>query len=558
MTDIWLVFTVLGGMVLLFALDRFRLDLVALLALLCLLLSGILTPAEALAGFADPVVLMIAGLFVVGGAIFETGLADASGRLLGRAAGTNPVRLLVLVMLTSAGLSAFLSSTGTVAVMLPVVVSLARRGGVSPSKLLLPLAFSSLLGGMLTLIGTPPNLIVNQQLRAQGLTEFGFFSFTPVGLVMLGVGLVFMLTLGSRLLPARAAPQQPGGVGRDDLIREYGLANQLWTLQLLPTSDVIGQSLRDVRLRSQYGLNALTLTTGIKVRQAGPDSLLRAGDILLVKGDRQAVERFARSQDVLLQNVSPELPGALLLAEGVLPPRSPLLNQSVKDLRFRDRYGAVVLSIKRGGELLGGRTSATALAVGDTLLVAGGRSALGRLKAQPGAFVMVGEPGELQDKPLSARAPWVLAVLVGMLFLMTLGLVANVTAVLLAAVSMVVLRGVSMEGAYRSLNPESLVLIAAVLPLATALSKTGGLDLIVGVLGSVGSEPCVLLLVLFLITSLLSQVISNTATTVLVAPVAFDRVKHRAITLPAAHDRSGRRFYRVYDPGRLAGKRTCH
>jgi di/tricarboxylate transporter len=475
------------------------------------------------------VVLMIAGLFVVGGAIFETGIADAAGRWLGRIAGVQPVRLLVVVMVSTALLSAFLSSTGTVAVMLPVVLSLVRRAGLSPSKVMMPLAFASLLGGMLTLIGTPPNLVVSNQLRAEGLEPFNFFAFTPVGVAVLAVGVLFMVTLGRHLLPDRRPPSAEEGpsVTRAQLMDGYALRDQLFELQLLPTSESVGRTLAETGLRRHYQIDVLTLATptsrGRHLRLADPGSLLRVGDVLLVKGERRAVERFASQQDVVITDWQASLPDALQLAEVLVPPRSRLLGRSVREVRFRDRYGVAVLADKRGGELLETDASTVPLRLGDTLLVAGGRSALNRLSEQAGDFIVVGEPGELREKPLSRRSPWVLGILLAMLALMTFGLVANVAAVLLAAVAMVAVGALGMDAAYRHINWESVVLIAAILPLATALEKTGGLELIVtGLLAGLdGAGPRLLLLVLFALTSLLSQLISNTATTVLVAPIAF-------------------------------------
>lgn len=533
--DLWLVFGILGATIALFASDRFRLDLVALLALLSLLLTGVLTPAEALAGFADPVVIMIAALFVVGGAIFETGVADAAGRWLGTVAGKDPTRLLVVVMLATALLSAFLSSTGTVAVMLPVVVSLARRNGVAPSRLLMPLAFASLLGGTLTLIGTPPNLVVSGQLRAEGLEPFRFFAFTPVGLVVLAVGTLFMATVGQRLLPAREHERPEGSerLSRRDLADAYALREHLFELQLLPTSALVGRTLAEAALRTRHRVNVLTIETGgprgPHLRRAEPDSILRGGDRLIVKGEREAVARLAADQGGVVAGRGVDLPERLLLAEVLLPPRSGLLGKSVREVHFRDRYRVLVLAEKRSGERLKARTADAPLRVGDTLLVAGGRKALERLKEQRRDVIVVGEPGEPLERALDGRrAPWVLLVLLAMLALMTFGLVANVTAVLLAAVAMVVVGALGMDDAYRNVNWESVVLIAAILPMATALAKTGALELIVvglaRVLGSDGTsivQPYALLFVLFALTSVLSQVISNTATTVLLAPVAF-------------------------------------
>lgn len=527
--DIFLVFSILLSTIILFALDRFRLDLIALLALLALLLTGILSPQEALAGFSASVVLMIAGLFVVGGAIFETGIADAAGRYLGKLAGVNKSRLVIVVMLASAVLSAFLSSTGTVAVMLPVVVSLARRAKMSPSKLLMPLAFASLLGGMLTLIGTPPNIVVSNQLQAQGLEPFAFFAFTPVGLIMLIVGVLFMLFLGQRLLPDRSSKTDlnDAHAGQHELIDAYDLRKQLFVLQLLETSEINGLTLLDADVRNRYGVNVISMESSNSktrhVKLAEPNSLLRALDKLIVKGEQKAIERFAKEQDVLILSANDYPYDVLPMIEVLLPPDSSLVGKSLRDSKFRDRFGATVLAEKRGGDLVETRTSTTALRSGDTLLVAGTVKNLNTLKAQANDVVVVTETTELDEKPLSAKAPWVAAILLAMLCLMTFGWVANVTAVLLAAVAVVVAGALSMEGFYKTINWESVVLIAAILPVATALEKTGALDLIVnGLLGGLGAgNPYLVLLVLFLLTSLLSQVISNTATSVLVAPVAF-------------------------------------
>ena len=233
--DIWIVTSVLAATIIAFVLDRFRMDLVALVSLLVLTLSGILTPAEATADFSNSLVLMIAGLFVVGGAILETGVADVVGNKLGRIGGTSIVQLTATVMVACALLSAFMSSTGTVAVMLPVVLSLCRRASISPSKLLIPLAFAASLGGMLTLIGTPSNMVVNQELRDAGLNPFSFFAFAPAGLLMHSIGVAFMCTIGTRFLPDRAENpkdrdrlvNQQRYVSRPDLIHSYGIEGQI-------------------------------------------------------------------------------------------------------------------------------------------------------------------------------------------------------------------------------------------------------------------------------------------------------------------------------------------
>jgi solute carrier family 13 (sodium-dependent dicarboxylate transporter), member 2/3/5 len=357
------VLVVLAVTLTLFVGNRLRLDLIAVLSLLALTLGGVVSTEQALAGFSDPVVVMIAGLFVVGAAMFRTGVADAVGRRVESLAGHSPRRLVVTIMLATALLSAFLSSTGTVAVMLPVVLAIARRRGIAPSRLLIPLAYAALLGGMLTLIGTPPNLIVSSQLVQAGLEPFGFFQFTPPGLIMLAIGVAFMTLAGPYLIP-----------------------------------------------------------------------------------ERRSADRWA--------------------ATGAAP----------------------LTPYQEQGELV---------------------------QAPP----VVGE----EDLRRPERAPLAVAIMALMLLVMTFELVAHVIAVLGAAAALVLGRCVTMEEAYRSINWESVVLIAAIIPMGSALANTGGLTLAADAVLALteGAGPLALMAVLFVFTSVLSQLISNTATTVLLAPIAI-------------------------------------
>ncbi len=527
--DIALVLITLVVTILLFASDRFRLDLIALLSLLVLSLSGILTSSEALAGFADPLVIMIAGLFVVGEGIFRTGLADALGQRLERLAGNQPIRLLITVMLTTALLSAFLSSTGTVAVMLPVVMSMARRKHLSPSKLLIPLSFASLLGGMLTLIGTPPNLVVNNQLQGAGMAGFGFFEFFPVGVVMLVIGVLFMVTIGQRLLPDR---QENGANGQSQLsslqlARTYRLDQLVHSVRVSSASPLIGHSLGQLQLRGQYNITVLGIEThtprGMHLRQAEVGSIIHEQEILYILGQKDDLDRFA--SDNGLESIGDnKLPTGMLSAEVIIPPRSSLLGQSLKVTRFHDRYNVTVLALRRGASLHQDLFREQALEIGDSLLITGTHRDLSRLRKERQDLIMVSEPEELQSQSLDMRkASRALLIMLGMLILMTFNIVPNVQAVLLAAVAMVVSACLSLPQAYRSINAESVVLIAAILPMATALETTGALALIIGGLeGALAAAgPYIILLTLFVITSLLSQVISNTATAVLIAPVAI-------------------------------------
>ncbi len=547
--DIAFVFTILALTIGLFASDRLRLDFVALLSLIALLLGGILTPNEALAGFANPLVLMIAGLFVVGAGIFRTGVADAVGRSLSRLAGNDPTKLLVVVMLMTAALSAFISSTGTVAVMLPVVVSLAKDAKMSPAKLLIPLAFGSLLGGMLTLIGTPPNIVVSGALREAGLEPFRFFSFTPIGLVMLGVGVVFMTFVGRFLLPdGHVTVPDDSLVTSRQLSDAYNLEARLHKLRLpapsplagqdlarqdlagqgLARQGLAGQSLADADLRRRFRITVVALEPasphGSRVKRGEPETVLHPNDVLYVRATDDAVDTFVRETGLDLLERHVELPAPLMVEEVILPERSRFVGKTLRDTQLRRRYGLMVVSMKRAGRLLPSPLSEQRLQTGDTLLVTGSRRMLSLLRDEARDMVVLTEPSELlEPRRNTAKAPFAVTIMLGMLVLMTFGLVANVTAVLVAAVAMVGAGCLDMDDAYRSINWESVVLIAAILPMATALSNTGGMDLIVArLLSSLGNYgPFVMMTGLFVLTSVFSQVISNTATTILVAPIAL-------------------------------------
>ncbi len=515
----------------LFLSNRLRLDVIALLALLALFLGGVIDVREALAGFSEPLVLMIAALFVVGAALFRTGVADAIGRRVERLAGAAPARLVVVIMLVTALLSAFLSSTGTVAVMLPVVLSIARSRGISPSQLLIPLAFGALLGGMLTLIGTPPNIVVSQQLAQAGLEPFGFFAFTPVGLVLLAAGVGFMALFGGRWVPQRvdAALQRANGSagpGWRELFSEYGLVEHLSLLRVPVGSAIASQSITSTALRSGHGVTVLAMTSptpaGPHTRKAGPGSIIRAGDELYVTGAPHCVAEVLTHYGLQKLESPRELPQPISLVDAVIPPRSDFAGKTLRELRLHSGVGVTVLAHRPAAGESAPPDLDQPLRVGDVLLMTGGAKSLHQLAAERSNLVFLGPLPELPAAAV-ARAPLALLIMFGMLVAMTAGWVPDVIAVLAAAVAMVLAGCLSMEQAYRSINWESVVLIAAILPMATALDKTGGLALAVeGLLGvSEQLGPLALMAALFVLTSVLSQLVSNTATAVLVAPVAL-------------------------------------
>jgi di/tricarboxylate transporter len=577
-----ITFLILGATILAFVSDKWRLDVIALLSLLALALAGVVTTNEALAGFSNPVVLMIAGLFVVGAGLSTTGVADWLGGQLGRVAGHGEVRLLVVVMLATAGLSAFMSSTGTVAILLPVVGTLAQRRGIAPARILLPLAFASLLGGMLTLIGTPPNLVVSDALRESGHPPFRFFSFLLPGLVALGIGIGFMVLVGRRWLPGAKgeAPASVRSFTITDLAREYGIESQLHALRVPAGARLVGVTVAEANLRAEHQVTIVSVqghlhgppegqAEGQREGQRGgqregqrggqrggqregqregqrggqrgarghrepearavvPRMPFEANDTLLVQGAEADVERVAQAWG-LERGADPgslQLHDDESLAELVLPRRSRLAGRTLREAHFRERHRGTVMAVRRarGGAIAQATLPDVRLEMGDTLLVKGRLKHLRRMRDERQDFLLLAEPdagsSTVVDRP---RALAAVVVTVGMLVVMTFGFLPNVMAVLVAAVLMVLVGSVRAVDAYRAVNWESVVLIAGVLPMATALESSGAMKLVVeGLAATLGQAgPRAVLAALFVLTSVLSQVVSNTATTVLVAPIGI-------------------------------------
>ena len=541
--DTMFVFGVLAAAIALFVSDRIRLDIVAILVVLALALSEILSPAEALSGFGDPVVILIAGLLIVGEGLNRTGVAHAVGNWLMDASGSSETRLLVLMMLAVALLSAFMSSTGAVAIFIPIALSLAQRLGIGPGQLLMPLSLAALIGGMLTLIGTPPNLIVSTELTRRGLEPFGFFEFTPIGLAVLVVSIGFILLVGRRLLPQHR-PGATAGKGPPTLAglaEHYGVAGRLHRLRVARGAAIADKTIAEARLRSRYGVAIVAIERqrqfASSVSPALLSSELRPDDVLYAiatpEGCAEAMAVEGLEDIGLDQRQARDVAQSVGLAEVTLAPTSTLAGRTLEHARFRQRYGISALALRRRGRPAVLDPTATRLRFGDTMRVAGGWPQIDDLATDRDDLLLLTVPAEhAQVFPARVRAPVALAIVVGMLGLITFGVVATVTAVLIAAVAMALTGCVRLQDAYRTMSWQSLILIAGMLPMADALDRTGGLTLIVdGLVSALGDAgPTALLIGLFVVTSLLSQVISNTATTVLLAPVAVGVAEDLAVS----------------------------
>ena len=532
--------TILAITIILFVNGRIRADIVALCALAAMLLLGILTPEEALAGFSSTVVIMMVGLFVVGGAILQTGLAKAASQKIMKLAAGSDIRMFLLVVTVTAVIGAIISNTGTVALMMPIVVSMAAQANMRPGRLLMPLAFASSLGGMLTLIGTPPNLVIQQALTGAGYQPLGFFSFFPVGIICIIIGIIVMMPLTKLFLykkKGKATGKAGGGKTLDELVDEYQLSNGLRRYMVKEQSGVRNKTVAELNLRGRYGLSIIEIRSestdrsGLirNVRQslAGPDSILSAGDIIYLMGDTAVMDNFAKSNGLKrLDNNNMDFYD-IGIAEIVLIPTSRLIGTMLKNSGFRERYDINVLGIKRSGNYIMTGLPEEKLMSGDVLLVQGKWSNISRLDEQETDWVVLGQPEEqARQVTLNYRAPLAAVIMVAMVAMMVFDFipVAPVTAVIVAGLLMVLCGCFrNVEAAYKTINWESIVLIAAMMPMSVALEKTGTSAMIShSLVSSLGSmSPTVLLAGIYFTTSLLTMFISNTATAVLMAPIAM-------------------------------------
>ncbi len=530
------VLALLATCVVLFIANKPRMDVVGLLVVVILPISGILTVPETLAGFSDANVLLIAALFVIGAGLARTGIAYQLSDWLIKKAGRSESRLLVLLMLSVAALGSVMSSTGVVAIFIPVVLSVAERLQVPPGRLMMPLSFAGLISGMLTLVATPPNMVVDSALTQSGFAGFNFFSFTPIGLVILVFGVGYMM-LTRRFLSVQTTKKPPAKGRRKllDFIRSYNLAGREHRLRIQAGSPLIGRALRDLDPRRNHGANIVAIERrgkfNTKVHSPSADTELRLGDVLLVDASHSDIATRERLESEFGLEALP-LRGSYFtdqshevgMAEIIVPPDSNLIGKSILELEFRRKHKVNVIGLRRGSEARHGGFLEEKLRLGDTLLVIGPWKAIRQLQTQAGDFLVLNLPAEIdQVAPARSQAPYALLSLGVMVLLMVTGLVPNVIAALIACLLMGLFRCIDMEIAYKSIHWQILVLIVGVMPFATALEKTGGIALAVDTLLRVFGEasPHVLLGALFALTAIIGLFISNTATAVLMAPIAL-------------------------------------
>jgi di/tricarboxylate transporter len=556
-----ITFAILAVTILLFIHGKLRSDLVALMSLLALFLAEVLTADQALAGFSDSTVILIAALFVVGEGLSRTGVTAWMGNRVLQLAGSSKVRLLVVLMGGTAVLSAFISNTGTVATLLPAVVAAAWRIGSVPSKFLMPLAFAANTGGLLTLTGTPPNIVVANALDSAGYRPFAYFEYAYIGLPLLLCTVAYMSLIGRKLLPKRNADQRPVDLTQSmgEFAATFSLQENLFYLRIRQASPLVGKTLAEAALGRDYNITVLRIDRGQggepdepasggrlrnireQIGQLQPESgptpvpgaqtMIRSQDRLLVKANSLNIRRLSIKYNLGVQEVeegSEALSHELLsteigVAEVLLTPRSQYIGRSLAEVRFAEKFKVQVLGIWRGDKAIMG--SNVKLKFGDMMLVRGRWDDIDLLRNETRNFVVTGSPESLsrQIVELSPRSFFAILVLVGMVTMMVTGVVPTVMAAIIAAVAMVLGGCLSMGQVYRSIGWQSVVLIAAMIPMSTALNVTGGAELIAsGLVATLGTiSPLALMAGVFILTASFSQVINNTATSVLVAPIVL-------------------------------------
>ena len=533
-----------------FVWGKIRSDIVAMCALLILLLTNVLTVGEALSGFSNSIVIMMAGLFIVGGGIFQTGLAKMISTRILYLAGNSEKKLFLLIMLVTALIGSFVSNTGTVALMLPIVISLAAAAKTNVRRFLMPLAFASSMGGMMTLIGTPPNLIISGTLSDAGYESLSFFSFLPVGLITLAVGAIALWPMTKMLVAGGHKEQKSKDSNEEslsELSQKYQIAQNLYRIEVKPDSPLIDNFLKDMEITSRFNVTVAEIRRDkqhrfhktLNMKMAGPDSKIHENDILYVLGSVENINNFVQQNCLHLIDASQAESkafsvseaggmefGELGIAELVLMSNSKMVNKKVKDSGFRNLYNLNILGIQRHNHYILQDLKEERMQAGDVLLIQGKWNDITKLENIEGdEWVIVGQPGKEAAKvPLTLKAPIAAAIMIAMVITMVFGWLAPVTSVLIAAVLMILtgcLRNV--EAAYKTINWESIILFAGMIPLSVAMEKTGASVLISGgIVSGLGSYgPPVVLAGIYLVTSFLTLFLSNTATAVLLAPIAL-------------------------------------
>ena len=528
--EIALTLSIVVVALIIFGTEKLRVDVVALLVLLTVGLTGLVGPKEVFSGFSNSAVITVWAVYIVSGGLFKTGVADILGRFIYRLSGANEMRLIAIIMLTCGIMSAFMNNVGATAMLMPAVVSVAKQTKIPVSKLMIPLSFSSLMGGGLTLIGTPANILATNIVSNNGLPTFGFFDFTLIGVVVFITGILYMVFIGRHLLPVR---QAPGEAEVENQLRKY-----ISEVRVLPNGNLAGQTLLQSKLGEEYDLTAIALVRGnTTITILERDSMIEPDDILLLEGSADSLLRARDDLGLVTANESKRLEDVesidiseMDLVEATLAPRSSMVNRSLQSLDFRERYGFTVLAIRRHGEIITERLRSVQLQFGDDLLLQGPRHRLPVLQENNDFLVL--EPLKIPESR-TRKMPIAVGLMLLMIGLVITGVLDIAIAFVAGAVGMVITKCLSMDEAYDSIDWRTVFLVAGMLPLGVAMESTGAAryiaDLMLRAVGDLG--PVAALGGIYLLAALITQPMSNAAAMVLVVPIALDT----ALSLGANH-----------------------
>jgi di/tricarboxylate transporter len=516
--EVIIVLLLVVSAVILFVTERFPVDMVALILMATLLLSGIITPEEGISGFSNTATVTVGAMFILSAGLFKTGALNFIGVALAKIGKRNFWIALITMMAGVGVISAFVNNTAAVAIFMPIVLGVARDAKVNPSKLLMPLSFASMFGGVCTLIGTSTNILVNSIAERYGQPPLRMFEFSSFGLVIFGAGMAYMILIGVRLIPNRR--------GGGDLTHTFGMGEYLTEIVLLPQATSVGQRLRDSHLVRDLDVDVLeVLRGGRRLLLPSPEIVFQADDLLRVRCNVEKIRQLQEREGILLKPGikwrDEDLESAqTVLVEAVIAPNSVLEGKSLKRVRFRHRFNATALAIRHRGEVMHEHLETTPLRAGDALLIEARRDRLDQLKQHP-AFVFVSEVG-LPEFRKEKIVP-ALAVVSGVVLGAALNLLPIVVGAIVGSVLLILIGCLTLEEAYEAIDLKVIFLLAGVLTLGTALEKTGAARFLsqflisgVGLLG-----PTAILFTLFLLTTLLTNVMSNTATAALLAPIAI-------------------------------------
>ena len=528
--DIILTLSIIVAALIVFGTEKLRVDVVALLVLIVVGLTGLVGPKEVFAGFSNSAVITVWAVYIVSGGLFKTGVADILGKFILRISGHSEARLITVIMLTCGLMSAFMNNVGATAMLMPAVVSVAKQTKIPVSKLLIPLSFSSLLGGKITLIGTPANILATNIVSEAGLPTFSFFDFAPIGLIVLSTGIIYMLLIGRHLLPIR---QPPGDAQVKGELRNY-----ISEMRVLPDTKLAGSSLLTSKLGADYDLTVIALVRdGKTITQLDRETTISQGDILLIEGAHDSILRAEKEFGLVIANEEKrhaeldKLSEAEIgIVEATLAPNSSMTNRSLRSISFRERYGFTVLAIRRHGTIINKNLANLKLQFGDDLILQGPRHRKPQLEQKNDFLVL--EPRKI-PKDRRRKMPISVGLMLTVIGLVLFAGIDISLAMVMGAVGMVLFGCLSMDEAYASIDWRTVFLVAGMLPLGTAMETTGTAqyiaDLMLNSIGDMG--PLAALAGIYLLAAMITQPMSNAAAMVLVVPIALDT----ALSMGANH-----------------------